>query len=91
MAGRGLLPVDLGVASLAPPAIIDGRKATVRIASYAEGWRITAARHGQLDNPHQFEAVIWRCLLGAHCTKDRCLGHHPAVIKLAQKIKATYR
>jgi hypothetical protein len=92
MTGRGILPVELGTPSLAPPKILDGRKAVVKVASYAEGWRITAARRGQMNNPHgRFEAIVWRCLLGAHCDKARCLGHHPAVLGLADKIKATYR
>lgn len=74
---------------------VESRTAFVAVREYEEGWLIVGHRRG--DDRHQFTAAIRRCL-NDRCGNDRrslvasaCLGHRPAVVRLAGQIEKTYR
>lgn len=84
-----LRPVHLGD-PVGEVVTIESRVAQVTTLPYKEGWVVGAARFARKKGGG-YRAVIYRCLLGDQCGRDRCLGHQPAVEALAATILKTYK
>lgn len=92
-----MTPITDLIAPLGPPVErsepvrLTKRNAEVVVTEHAEGWSIIGTSVLRPGRP--FVAIVKRCLLSNQCDRSPrdCIGHQPQVLRLAEKVKGTYR